>query len=163
MWVYTHSAWISVCSSTIKIYCRISRDAKSKGLVTFSRSYKRDFVKNFFQNLKKARERLRDHECSSMHAEKLGAVMSASSHGMSALLSKQLKYQQKNHRVMLMKLLDVIKYLTRQAYLYVDTMRTTNHLKAICISYFWCNQNTVRVWNHGFIKGSTFLQKLPMN
>ena len=51
-----------------------------------------------------------------MHAEavlKLGADKSASS-GVDALLSKQLENQQKHHRLMLMKLLNAIKYLTRQ-------------------------------------------------
>lgn len=113
---YKEFPWISVCSSTLKIYCSICRDAKSKGLIIYSRNYKPAFVENGFQNLKKARERFCSHESSSMHSEavmKLGAVKSASS-GVGALLNKQLENQQKNHRVMLMKLLGAIKYLTRQ-------------------------------------------------
>lgn len=113
---YKEFPWISVCSSTLKIYCSIYRDAKSKGMITFSRNYKPAFVENGFQNLKKARERFRDHESSSMHAEavmKLGAAKSDSS-GVGALLSKQLQNQQKDHRMMLMKLLGALRYLTRQ-------------------------------------------------
>lgn len=113
---YQDFPWISVCSLTLKIYCSVCRDAKSKGKITFSKNYKPTFVENGFQNLKKARERFRDHESSSMHAEavlKLGADKSASS-GVDALLSKQLENQQKHHRLMLMKLLNAIKYLTRQ-------------------------------------------------
>ena len=113
---YVDFPWISVCSSTLKIYCSICRDAKSRGLVTFSRNYKPAFIEDGFQNLKKARERFRDHESSGVHAEavmKLGAVKSSSS-SVGALLSTQLENQQKHHRVMLMKLLGALKYLTRQ-------------------------------------------------
>ena len=65
---------------------------------------------------KKDRERFRDHESSSMHAEavlKLVTAKSASS-GVGALLSTQLQNQQKDHRMMLMKLLCTLRYLTRQ-------------------------------------------------
>lgn len=142
---YKDFPWISVCSSTHKIYCSICRDVKSKVMITFSRNSKPAFVENGFQNLKKARERFHDHESSSVHAEavmKLGAVKSASS-GVGALLSRQLENQQKDHRVMLMKLLVQSGTLLGKAYLCVDTMRTMNCLKAVCISYSCCNQKTV--------------------
>lgn len=85
-------------------------------MITFLKNYKPAFVENGFQNLKKVRERFRDHESSSMHAEavlKLGADKSASS-GVDTLLSKQLENQQKHHRLMLLKFFNAIKYLTRQ-------------------------------------------------
>ena len=107
--------WISVCSSTLKIYCCVCREAKSKVFLTFSKNYKPAFVENGFQNLKKAKERFRDHESSSMHAEavlKLGAQQS--SPGVDSLLNKQLDSEQLFHRKMLMKLLSAIFYLTRQ-------------------------------------------------
>ena len=112
---YKEFPWISVCSSTLKIYCSICREAKSKDLITFSRNYKAAFIENGFTNLKKARERFHDHESSNVHAEaimKLGSTKSASS--VDTLLSKQLENQQSNHRVMLINVLEAIKYLTRQ-------------------------------------------------
>lgn len=116
---YKEFPWISVCSSTLKIYCSICREAKSKDLITFSRNYKAAFIENGFTNLKKARERFHDHESSNVHAEaimKLGATKSASS--VDTLLSKQLENQQSNHRVMLINVLEAI---IGKAYLYVDT------------------------------------------
>ena len=107
--------WISVCSSTLKIYCCICPEAKLKGFLTFSKNYKPAFVKNAFKNLKKAKERFRDHESSSMHAEavlKHGARQS--SPGVDSLLNKQLDSEQLFHRKMLMKLLRAVSYLTRQ-------------------------------------------------
>ena len=67
--------------------------------MTFSKNYKPAFVENGFQNLKKAKERFRDHESSSMHAEavlKLGAQQS--SPGVDSLLNKQLDSEQLFHR-----------------------------------------------------------------
>ena len=86
---------------------------ESKALITYSRYYKPAFVENGFSNLKKAKEWFCEHESSGIHAEAVMKLKSASS-DVSALLSNQLENQQKNHRVMLTKLLNAIKYLTRQ-------------------------------------------------
>lgn len=85
-------------------------------MITYSRNYKPAFVENGFSNLKKARERFRDHESSSMHSEamlKLGAAKSSLG-GVDTLLSKQLEIEQKQHRSMFLKLLSSINFLARQ-------------------------------------------------
>lgn len=113
---YKSFPWISVCSTTLKMYCSICRSAKSRGLLTFPKHYKSAFVDDGFRNLKKALERFRDHEGSVMHKEsvlKLAATKSAAM-GVDAQLSSQLESDQSHHRRMLMKLLSCIKYLVRQ-------------------------------------------------
>ena len=109
---YKKFPWISVCSSSLKIYCSVCRAAKFKGMIMFSKHYKPAFV----QNLKKATERFREHESSNMHTEsvmKLAATRSASN-GVDVRLSTQLERDQRDHRLVFMKLLTAIKYLTRQ-------------------------------------------------
>lgn len=113
---YKDFPWISVCSSSLKIYCSTCRTAKLQGLLSFPKHYKSAFVDDGFHNLKKALERFREHECSVMHKEavlKLAATKS-SSLGIDAQLSAQLECDQRLHRKMLMKLLSSIKYLARQ-------------------------------------------------
>ena len=81
-----------------------------------SRNYKPAFVENGFQNLKKAKERFREHESSKMHAEAVTklAAMKSTSRSVDVLLSKRLEQDQRHHCMMLMKLLAAIRYLTRQ-------------------------------------------------
>lgn len=69
-----------------------------------------------FFNLKKAKERFREHENSRMHKEaviKLATLVSGSSR-VDALLSEQVESEQTHHRLMLIKLITAIRYLARQ-------------------------------------------------
>ena len=113
---YSDFPWISVCTTSYKIYCATCRSAKCRGLLTFSKHYKAAFVDDGFQNLKKALQRFREHERSVMHKEavlKLAAIESASG-GIDAQLNNQLERDQAYHRKMFMKLLTCIQYLARQ-------------------------------------------------
>ena len=77
---YKSFPWISVCSTTLKMYCSIWRSAKSRGLLTFPKHYKSAFVDDGFRSLKIALERPCDHKGSVMHIEvvlKLAATKSA--------------------------------------------------------------------------------------
>lgn len=113
---YKTFPWISVCSSSLKIYCSTCRSAKSKNLLTFPKHYKSAFIDDGFQNLKKAIERCREHENSVTHKEAVTKLVAINSKGtgVDALLSTRLKADQEHHREMLMKLLHSIKYLARQ-------------------------------------------------
>ena len=113
---YKSFPWISVCTSSLKIYCSLCCTAKIRGLLTFTKQFKTAFVDDGFKNLKKALERFREHERSVLHKEavlKLAATKSASS-GIGAQLSAQLQRDQNHHRLMLLKLLSCIRYLARQ-------------------------------------------------
>ena len=113
---YTSFPWISVCTSSLKLFCCSCRSAHSKGLLSFSKHCKSAFVNDGFKNFKKALERCREHEKSAMHTEavmKLVAIESKSS-GIGAQLSTQVLTDQRHHREMLMKLIGSIKFLARQ-------------------------------------------------
>ena len=104
-----------MCSSSFKIYCSTCRSAKSRGLLTFPK-HKSTFVDDGFTNLKKVLQKFRDHESSVMHKEavlKLAATKSTAN-GIDAQLSAQLDFDQRHHRLMLMKLLSCFRYLARQ-------------------------------------------------
>lgn len=76
---YKSFPWISVCSSSLKIFCSTCCAAKVRGLLTFPKHYKSAFVEDGFKNLKKALERLREHDISVMHQQatlKLAATAS---------------------------------------------------------------------------------------
>ena len=113
---YKKFPWISVCSSSLKIYCTSCRDAKFRGLLNFPKHYKATFVDDGFSNLKKALERFREHERSVMHSEavmKLASLNSATG-GIDVRVNAQVEHDQKQHQTMLIKLLKTLKYLTRQ-------------------------------------------------
>lgn len=78
---YKSFPWISVCSTSLRIFCSICCAAKMRGLLTFPKHYKSAFVEDGFKNLKKALERFSEHERSVMHQEatlKLAATASTS-------------------------------------------------------------------------------------
>ena len=107
---YQSFPWISVCSSSFKIYCSTCRSAKYRGLLNFSKHYKSAFVDDGFMNLKKALEMFCEHEISVMHKEailKLTATNNCTAKGIDVQLSAQLDANQRHHRQML---LSCIKY-----------------------------------------------------
>ena len=113
---YKSFPWISVCSSSYKIFCSVCRSAKYRGLLSFPKHLKSAFVEDGFMNWKKALQKFREHESSVMHKEatlKLAATKSVTK-GIGAQLSAQHDVDQRHHRQMLMKLLSCVKYLARQ-------------------------------------------------
>lgn len=112
---YDKYHWISVCTSSFKIFCCTCRSAISQDLVTFSKHQNSVFTDSGFGNWKKALQRFDQHEKSQMHREaSVKTAAKASSTNIGAQLSKWYDEDTKNHRRMLLKLLASIKYLARQ-------------------------------------------------
>ena len=111
---YSAYPWISVCTTQYKVYCATCRTANHQGLLN-PKPTMSPFVYNGFNNWKKAREKFREHENSSIHKDasyKLAAKERGI--GIDAQLSSQLRKDQDHHRSMLMKLLHAIQFLCRQ-------------------------------------------------
>lgn len=109
-WYFKHK-WISVCTSSYKIFCQVCRSADKQGLLT-SQS---PFVRVGFSNWKKAFNRFKDHERSATHREAISKLQARSqSLNVEAMISKQYEAEKQNNRAMLMKLLHCIRYLARQ-------------------------------------------------
>ena len=108
---YSKHKWISVCTSSYRIFCQVCRSADRQGLLT-SQS---PFVRDGFFNWKKALNRFKDHERSTAHREAVSKLQ-ARSQGVNvgAMISKQYEAEKRNNRAMLMKLLHCIRYLARQ-------------------------------------------------
>ena len=101
--------WLTVCTS---VYCASCRWANSQGLLNFPKHFKPAFIDSGFANWRKALQKFREHEASSMHKEanlKLAAKFSGV-----GIDSAQHSTDQKHHRCMLLKLLHCIQYLSRQ-------------------------------------------------
>lgn len=112
---YEKHPWISVCTSSYKIFCAICRSAKYQGLLTFPKRQKFAFVDSGFMNWKKALKRFLDHENSTMHKEALLKLAAKASYkGIDAQLQAQRDSNQASNRKMLMKLLSCVRYLSRQ-------------------------------------------------
>lgn len=112
---YEKHPWISVCTSTYKIFCSTCRSAKELHLLTFSKHQKSAFIEDGFGNWRKALQRFQEHEKSDMHKEATEKVAARSS-GRDVLsqLNAQHAADTMFHRKMLMKLLSCIKFLARQ-------------------------------------------------
>ena len=104
-----------MCTSRLKIFYIISRSAKQKGLVKFSKHQSMAFVDQGFGSWNKALERLTDHEQSQMHKESVEKLAAQSSSADIALkLHAQCRESQCFHREMLIKLLSSVRFLARQ-------------------------------------------------
>lgn len=66
---YEKYPWISVCTSSFKIFCTTCRHAKQQNLLTFSKSQKPTFIEEGFRNWGKALSRFQEHEKSITHRE----------------------------------------------------------------------------------------------
>ena len=66
---YSKFPWISVCTTSFKIYCITYRSAKYRNFITYPNHSKSTFINDGLQNLKKALEWFREHEASVMHKE----------------------------------------------------------------------------------------------
>lgn len=112
---YTKHPWITVCTCTYKIFCRVCCSAQCHNLITFSRHGNVAFVHGGFCNWKKALQRFITHEKSEMHREAvMKLAVKSSGIDVSAQLSKQFEVEKKNNRAMFLKLLESIRYLARQ-------------------------------------------------
>lgn len=151
---YKKYPWITVCTSTFKIFCVFCRNAKQKGLLTFPKNKRSAFIEDGFSNWKKATQRFREHEKSVMHHEALMKL--AANTSISAQLSSQHKQDQKFHLNMLFKLLSCIRFLARQG------LALRGHDESLLS--FGGNLYQLLLllakWRPGFKKGNTFPLKL---
>lgn len=112
---YEKHPWISVCTSSYKVFCHVCCSARNQDLITFSKRFKLTFVEGGFSNWKKALQRFSEHEKSEMHREattKVNAKSNAVDVG--AQLSTQRSEDMRNHRLMFLKVLEGVRYLARQ-------------------------------------------------
>ena len=125
---YKKFPWITVCTSSYKIFCHNCRIAKMKGLITSFKSS--TFVDNGFSNWKKVLEKFEEHERSDNHREavaKVAAFLSATDVG--AQLSAVHKKTQLYNQRMLLKLLSTVQFLARQGLSLRGHLEDVNHLE----------------------------------
>ena len=116
--------WISVCTSTFRIFCVTSRGAKKFCVLTLSKHQKSTFVEDGFGNWKKVLQKFLDHEksdrlaakSSGRNADRLAAK--SSGRNVATLLNTQHEVETAFHREMLLKLLSCIQFLVRQGLLF---------------------------------------------
>ena len=112
---YRKHAWISVCTSSYKIFCQVCCRARNQRLITFSKHCNLTFVEDGFSCWKKALQRFMEHEKSDMHRE---AVMKLAAKSNAVDVSMQLISQhtaeKRNNRAMFLKVLECARYLARQ-------------------------------------------------
>ena len=112
---YEKHPWISVCTSSYKVFCQVCCSARSQDLVTFSKRYNSTFVEGGFSNWKKALQRFAEHEKSEMHREAVMKLVAKSSTvDVGTQLSRQRDAEQRNHRAMMLKVLECVRFLARQ-------------------------------------------------
>ena len=116
---YEKYPWITVCSSRYKIFCRTCRSAQQQGLlsssVLSSKSGQSPFITGGFGNWRKALKRFQEHEKSEMHLEALERLSAkASGSHIGVQLNAQYATDQQFHKTMLLKLLEVVRFLGRQ-------------------------------------------------
>ncbi len=108
---YAKHLWIIVQSTLPDVCC----SARSQDLVTFSKRYNLTFVEGGFSNWKKALQRFVTHEKSEIHREAMMKLAARSSTiDVGVQLSAQRDAEMRNHRAMLLKLLECIRYLAIQ-------------------------------------------------
>ena len=113
---YKKYPWITVCSSRYTIFCRTCRSAQQQGLLSSSvLSSKSPFITGGFGNWRKALKRFQEHEKSEMHLEAMERLAAkASSSHIGVQLNTHYAAEQKFHKIMLLKLLEVVRFLGRQ-------------------------------------------------
>ena len=112
---YKKHPWISVCTSSYKVFCYVCCSARSQDLINFTKRYKLAFVEGGFCKWKKALQRFSEHEKSEMHREAMTKVAAKSNAvDVGAQLNTQRSADQRDHRSMFLKLLECVRYLARQ-------------------------------------------------
>uniref|UniRef100_A0A1X7U182 Uncharacterized protein n=1 Tax=Amphimedon queenslandica TaxID=400682 RepID=A0A1X7U182_AMPQE len=106
----------SYCITLHKPFCFSCRFAASKSLITdrkkSSNSYN-GFVIDGFDNWKKAKQRLREHEKSQLHLEASLKLQSLNRPSVASQLSQQLCKDQSHRRLMLLRALSSIQMLSK--------------------------------------------------
>ena len=100
----------------IQFFCRTCRSAQQQGLLSSSvLSSKSPFITGGFGSWRKALKRFQEHEKSEMHLEAMERLAAkASSSHIGVQLNTHYAAEQKFHKIMLLKLLEVIRFLGRQ-------------------------------------------------
>jgi hypothetical protein len=102
---YDKHPWISVCTSSYKVFCHVCCSARKQNLITFSKRIKLTFVEGGFSNWKKAIQRFYEHEKSEMHREAITKVKS-NTIDIAAHLTTQCEEEMRNHRMVFLKVLE---------------------------------------------------------
>lgn len=112
---YTKHKWISVCTSTYKVFCQVCCSARKRGLVTSSKRYNLAFIEEGFSNWKKALEKFLEHEKSEMHKEALSKLMSIQNRvNIVSQLATQREMEMQHNRSMFLKVIETVIFLARQ-------------------------------------------------
>ena len=104
--------WLTLCSTRNKVFCYVCRSQKPF-LVT-SKNIEELFIKNGFDNWKKAHERFDQHQLSHCHKEAAYKAISRHQTPMIEMLSKEEMSAQESHRDMFRMQLESLRYLLRQ-------------------------------------------------
>ena len=112
---YKHRTWLILCKSRLKAFCSQCRLAEKQGLLSEGRRGGGDsFLKQGFNNWKKALHSFSQHVESAMHKEAVLKLNLRKQPSVVLQLKTQLKTDQSIHREMLLKQLSSIRYLLRQ-------------------------------------------------
>ncbi len=113
-WFDQHK-WLTYCVTRNKAFCSSCRAAVSRGLINQgNKAQKSAFVREGFNNWKKAKQRFKEHEHCQMHREACMKLQSCQQPSVAAQLSNQLLIDQKYRREMLMKVLSSLRFLLQQ-------------------------------------------------
>ena len=116
---YSRYPWITVCTSSYKVFCHVCCLAKEQGLVTSAfpkhSMTSSPFLEGGFCNWKKALQKFYQHERSELHSESsLKLAAKASTPDIVSQLRLQHDKELQTNRAMFLKVLECVTFLARQ-------------------------------------------------
>lgn len=111
---YTTFPWLSLCTTTKKVFCFYCRIGQQRNTLSFSSKAEPTFTTRGFNNWRKALAKFKNHLASSAHAEAMMRWQLQERVPINAQLNTQIEKMQSVRRKALLKQLQCLRFLLRQ-------------------------------------------------
>lgn len=111
---YKDYKWLHYCASRKRVFCHSCCWCYVRGQLTLTKKYDDAFVKEGFNNWKKARERFERHQLSKCHKEAQLKLKSLQAPSVMEQVMSQVQKNQAENRGLLLKQLSSLQFLLRQ-------------------------------------------------
>ena len=143
---YTTFPWLSLCTTTKKVFCFYCRIAQQRNTLSFSSKAEPTFTTRGFNNWRKALAKFKNHSASSAHAEAMMRWQLQERVPINAQLNTQIEKMQSVRRKALLKQLQCLRFLLRQGLSLRGHTETEENLYQLLLTMMSIESSEISSW-----------------
>ena len=138
--------WLTVCTTSRKVYCFYCKFAMKHNLVVFSKNSNPAFTSTGFNNWKKAHEKFGSHSISHVHREAKMKWLASGKPTLQERFSSQLVLLQNTRRKALLHQLSSLRFLLRQGLAIRGHTELEGNLRQLLMMWAGASNSDLKTW-----------------